>query len=110
MSSSIPDSIIGFNEPDDVVRKKVMAGLTGGRMTLAEQKEMGGEPDQCPIFLLNLFHMVEDDRELSEIRSCCMGGQLMCGKCKKDTVARVLEFLHDFQEKMERAADRIRER
>jgi tryptophanyl-tRNA synthetase len=100
MSSSIPESTISFTEPDDVVKKKVMAALTGGRTTLAEQREQGGEPERCPLFLLNLFHMVEDDRELEELRTKCCSGQLMCGQCKKETAERVLSFVHEMQEKM----------
>jgi tryptophanyl-tRNA synthetase len=100
MSSSIPESTISFTEPDDVVKKKVMAALTGGRTTLAEQREQGGEPERCPLFLLNLFHMIEDDQELEELRTKCCSGQLMCGQCKKETAERVLSFVHEMQEKM----------
>ncbi|HWQ63785.1 MAG TPA: tryptophan--tRNA ligase [Methanospirillum sp.] len=100
MSSSVPESIIGFYEDDKVVNKKIMSALTGGRMTLQEQKELGGEADKCPIYLLNLFHMVSDDTELAEIHRRCKAGELMCGQCKKDTAARVLAFLSDFREKM----------
>jgi tryptophanyl-tRNA synthetase len=101
MSSSIPESIITFAESDEAVKKKIMAAFTGGRPTLAEQKELGGEPEKCPLFLLNLFHMVEDDRELEEIRNRCLSGEMMCGQCKKETVERVLRFLHEFREKMD---------
>lgn len=108
MSSSVPESTITFTEPDEVVRKKVMAALTGGRATLAEQKEQGGEPDRCPLFLLNLFHMVEDDSELAEIRRRCLGGELLCGQCKKETAERVLAFVRDFREKMEASAHMVK--
>lgn len=108
MSSSVPESTITFTEPDEVVRKKVMAALTGGRATLAEQKELGGEPDRCPLFLLNLFHMVEDDSELTEIRRRCLGGELLCGQCKKETAERVLAFVRDFREKMEASAHMVK--
>jgi tryptophanyl-tRNA synthetase len=107
MSSSIPDSIISFYEPEATMRKKVMGGLTGGRMTLEEQKRLGGEPDKCSLYLLNLFHMVTDDRELAEIRSRCTGGAITCGQCKKDTAERVVAFLKDFREKMDAAAEKI---
>ncbi|MDD1707074.1 MAG: tryptophan--tRNA ligase [Methanoregulaceae archaeon] len=100
MSSSIPESTISFTEPDEIVKKKVMAALTGGRATLAEQREQGGEPERCPLFLLNLFHMVEDDQELEELQTKCRSGQLMCGQCKKETAERVLSFVHEMQEKM----------
>lgn len=108
MSSSIPESTITFSEPDDVVRKKVMGAFTGGRATLAEQKELGGEPEKCPVFLLNLFHMMEDDAELAGIHRRCRGGELMCGQCKKETTERVLAFIHDFREKMEASAHMVK--
>src|SRR5512139_3850841 len=92
MSSSIPESIISFYEPEAVIRKKVMSGLTGGRMTLAEQKRLGGEPEKCSLYLLNLFHMVTDDAELAEIRRACMAGEVTCGQCKKETAERVVAF------------------
>jgi tryptophanyl-tRNA synthetase len=100
MSSSIPESTISFNEPEDVVRKKVMAALTGGRATMSEQREKGGEPEKCPLFLLNLFHMVEDDQELEELQEKCRSGQMLCGQCKKETAERVLFFIRDMREKM----------
>jgi len=108
MSSSVPESTITFTEPDEVVRKKVMAALTGGRPTLSEQKEQGGEPDRCPLFLLNLFHMVEDDSELAELRRRCLGGEMMCGQCKKETAERVLAFVRDFRERMEAVAHLVK--
>ena len=107
MSSSVPESIISFYEPDAVVRKKIMNGLTGGRMTLEEQKRLGGEPDKCPLFLLNLFHMVTDDAELAAIRRRCSTGEITCGQCKKETAERVVAFLKDFREEMDVAAEKI---
>jgi tryptophanyl-tRNA synthetase len=108
MSSSIPESIISFYEPEAVIRKKVMSGITGGRMTLEEQKRLGGEPDKCSLYLLNLFHMVTDDTELAEIKRKCMAGEVTCGQCKKETAERVVAFLKDFREKMDACADRIK--
>jgi len=107
MSSSVPESFIGFAEPDSVVKKKVMSALTGGRMTLEEQKRLGGEPDKCTLYLLNLFHMVEADAELEEIRRKCLSGEMTCGQCKKDTAERVLAFLKEFREKMDAAEEKI---
>ena len=96
MSSSIPESFIGFKETSKSVHKKVMGAVTGGRQTLAEQKEHGGQPDICPIFFLNMFHMIENDKEFHEVQQQCLRGELMCGQCKKDTAARVDVFLADF--------------
>jgi len=107
MSSSIPESTISFYEPEATMRKKVMSGITGGRMTLEEQKRLGGEPDKCSLYLLNLFHMVTDDLELAGIRSNCVSGAITCGQCKKDTAERVVAFMKDFREKMDAAAEKI---
>jgi tryptophanyl-tRNA synthetase len=109
MSSSVPESTITFTEPEAAVRKKVMAALTGGKPTLAEQKAEGGDADRCPVFLLNLFHMVVDDRELEEVRRRCVSGEMMCGECKKETVERVLGFLREFHEKMDEVAHLVEE-
>jgi tryptophanyl-tRNA synthetase len=107
MSSSIPDSIIGFFEPGATIRKKVMSGITGGRMTLEEQKRLGGEPERCSLYLLNLFHMVSDDNELARIRRRCEQGEITCGQCKKETAERVVAFMKAFREKMDAAAEMI---
>ncbi|WOF15273.1 tryptophan--tRNA ligase [Methanoplanus sp. FWC-SCC4] len=101
MSSSVPDSLFRFQDSEKDVKKKIMSALTGGRMTLEEQKKLGGNPDKCSIYLLNLFHMMDDDEEIKEMCRACRAGELMCGTCKKQTFERVREFLKDFKEKMD---------
>jgi tryptophanyl-tRNA synthetase len=101
MSSSVPESSFGFYEADKSVRKKVMGALTGGRMTLEEQRRLGGEPGQCSVYLLNLFHMLEDDVELSDLARRCESGELTCGQCKKETLERVQMFLKELRDKMD---------
>ncbi|MDK2973656.1 MAG: tryptophanyl-tRNA synthetase [Methanofollis sp.] len=107
MSSSVPESFISLRETDSDLKKKVMGALTGGRMTLDEQKRLGGEPEKCPVYLLNLFHMAEDDAELAEICRKCRDGELLCGTCKKETLARTQAFLGDFKERMDEATDLV---
>ncbi|MGA7797910.1 MAG: tryptophan--tRNA ligase [Methanoregula sp.] len=107
MSSSIPESLISFYEPDAAVRKKVMSALTGGRMTLEEQRRLGGEPEKCTLYLLNMFHMITDDAKLAELHRKCRSGEITCGQCKKETAERVVAFLADFREKMDVAAETI---
>jgi tryptophanyl-tRNA synthetase len=53
------------------------------------------------VYLLNLFHMVEDDEELREIFRACRAGELLCGPCKKATLDRVQAFLKEFRERMD---------
>ncbi len=101
MSSSVPESSFGFYEPDKSVRKKVMGAMTGGRMTLEEQQHLGGEPAACSVYLLNLFHMLEDDVELADLHRRCESGELTCGQCKKETYERVQAFLVELRDKMD---------
>ena len=109
MSSSVPDSLIWFDDADKDVKKKIMGAVTGGRQTLEEQKKFGGEPDKCAIYQLNKFHMQEDDTELKMMCEACKAGELMCGTCKKETLERVRAFLADFKEKRDEVAHKVAE-
>lgn len=104
MSSSVPDSLVWFDDPDTDVRKKIMGALTGGRQTLEEQKQLGGEPEKCSVYQLNKFHMQDSDRALAEMCRACTAGELMCGTCKKETLERVRIFLKEFKEKRDEVA------
>ncbi|WP_440953351.1 tryptophan--tRNA ligase [Methanococcoides sp. FTZ1] len=107
MSSSVPESIISLKEDPKEAAKKVKRAKTGGRMTLEEQKKLGGDPNKCSAFELLMFHLVEDDRELEEIYNECICGQRMCGTCKALAAELITEFLTEHQEKRELAKDRL---
>lgn len=109
MSSSVPDSIIALTEDPKQAAKKVMRAKTGGRVTLEEQKQHGGIPDACTVFELMLYHLIEDDGEVLEIKQECMGGRLMCGPCKKRAAALAEELLTDHQLKREAAKELLTE-
>jgi tryptophanyl-tRNA synthetase len=109
MSSSIPESYIALTEEPEEGAMKVMRAKTGGRVTLEEQKKLGGEPDICTVYELLLYHLIEDDNELLEVYKDCVGGTRVCGKCKKDAAERMREFLKEHQEKREQARERLGE-
>lgn len=107
MSSSVPESLVWFDDSEKDVKKKIMGALTGGRQTLEEQKKLGGTPEKCSIYQLNKFHMQENDAELDEMCRACKAGELMCGTCKKETLERVNIFLKEFKEKRAEVAHMI---
>jgi len=109
MSSSVPDSYIALTEKPEEGAKKVMRAKTGGRVTLEEQKKLGGEPDKCTAYELLLYHLVEDDNELLEIYKDCVGGTRVCGNCKKHAAELMHDFLKEHQEKRELARERLGE-
>lgn len=109
MSSSIPESYIALTDKPEEGAKKVMHAITGGRVTLEEQKKLGGEPDKCSVYELLLYHLIEDDNELLEVYKDCVGGTRVCGNCKKFTAQLMREFLKDHQEKREMAREKLGE-
>ena len=109
MSSSIPESYIALTEKPEEGAKKVMRAKTGGRVTLEEQKKLGGEPDKCTAYELLLYHLVEDDNELLEVYKDCVGGTRVCGNCKKHAAELMRDFLKEHQEKRELARERLSE-
>ena len=109
MSSSRPESHIALTEDPEEARKKVMKAVTGGRQSLAEQKKLGGEPEKCTVYELMLFHLSEDESELSEIFDGCKSGERVCGTCKKEAAERIRDFLVDHQREREAARERLPE-
>jgi tryptophanyl-tRNA synthetase len=109
MSSSKPESAIFLTDSPQEAKKKIMNAKTGGAVTLEEQKKSGGKPDECMIYELFLYHLIEDDSELRTIYESCKKGQLMCGNCKKHAAELMEAFLVDLQEKRKKALGQIQE-
>ena len=109
MSSSVPDSYIALTDDPKEGAKKVKRAKTGGRVTLEEQKKLGGISEECSVSELLLFHLLEDDEELLEIRQECVSGTRMCGSCKQLAAEKMSEFLKDHQEKRELAREHLDE-
>lgn len=109
MSSSIPESHIALLDDPREGAKKVKRAKTGGRISLEEQKKLGGEPEKCSVYELLLFHLIEDDQELLQIHEECVTGQRTCGSCKNLAAERMEKFLKEHQEKRELARERLDE-
>jgi tryptophanyl-tRNA synthetase len=107
MSSSKPESAIFLTDTPAEAKKKIMNAKTGGAVTLEEQKKSGGKPDECMIYELFLYHLIEDDNDLHTVYESCKKGQLMCGMCKKRAAELMEQFLIDLQEKRKKAQNQI---
>ena len=105
MSSSKPNTAIYLNEAPEVAAKKVKTAKTGGRETLKEQEELGGEVDKCVIYEMLLYHLIDDDSELEKIREECLSGTLRCGDCKAKTAELMQEYFEDLKDKQVEAAE-----
>jgi tryptophanyl-tRNA synthetase len=85
MSSSDPKTAIFLNDSPKDAEKKVKTAKTGGRESLQEQKKLGGCPDNCVIYEMLVYHLMNSDKELKKVYNDCKDGILLCGDCKAMT-------------------------
>jgi tryptophanyl-tRNA synthetase len=109
MSKRIPMSYFTLNESPKSISKKIMSAFTGGRATVEEQKKLGGIPEICPIYEIEMCHFVEDEKDVVETYKCCKCGNLMCGEHKAQTKKIILKFVEEHQRKREKLVDKARE-
>ncbi len=105
MSSSKPDYAIFLSDPLDKVKSKVMRALTGGRATAEEQRRLGGEPEKCTVYDLYVYYLSPDDDDLRRVYSECIGGQILCGYCKRRAFERLEKILVDLRERYRKVGD-----
>jgi tryptophanyl-tRNA synthetase len=101
MSKRTLASSFTLSEDPASAAKKVMAGFTGGRATVEEQRKIGGEADKCPIYDLYLFHFAQEDEYAKRVYDECYGGVRMCGECKGELAKIVKKDLEEHRRKRE---------
>ncbi len=110
MSSSVPASHISLLDDPDVAAEKVEAATTGGRETAERQRELGGRPDECPVYELYAYVLAGEDDELAEtVYEECAGGERLCGPCKAQAADLMRAFLEEHQAKRDEWAERLDE-
>jgi tryptophanyl-tRNA synthetase len=109
MSSSKPSSYIALTENPAAAKKKIMSAKTGGRVTAEEQKKLGGQPEACTVYDFFVYHLIDDDKELTEIYKDCTSGNRRCGDCKKFCAELMEKFLTEHQKKYEKAKKEVDE-
>jgi tryptophanyl-tRNA synthetase len=110
MSSSVPASHISLLDDPEDGSDKVKAATTGGRETAEKQRELGGEPEECPVYELYTYLLAADDDEFARrVYEECAGGERLCGDCKEQAAELMGEFLANHQEKRAEWADRLDE-
>jgi len=105
MSSSVPESYIALTEPPEEAAKKVKRAKTGGRVTVEEQKNLGGSPEECTVYELLMSHLIEEDAQVKEIFEECKNGKRLCKECKAQAAELMFSFLKQHQEERERARE-----
>jgi tryptophanyl-tRNA synthetase len=101
MSSSKPETAIFLSDTAEITKQKLKDAFTGGRVSVQEQKQLGGQPDKCAIYDFLLFHF--EDELLKNTYDKCTRGDLLCGECKAIVSDRIIKFLEEIQKKREQA-------
>ncbi len=101
MSASKPNTAIFLSDSAEDASKKIKGCFTGGRETAEKQKKLGGRPEICKKYELDLFHL-EDDRKLRDIHNKCRAGERLCGPCKELTCDYICRFLESHQKKKQK--------
>jgi tryptophanyl-tRNA synthetase len=109
MSSSIPESYIALTEPPEEAARKVKRAKTGGRVTVEEQKKLGGLPEQCTVYELMMSHLIEEDAYVKEVFEECKKGKRMCNSCKSQAAELMHSFIKRHQEEREKAKEVLKE-
>jgi tryptophanyl-tRNA synthetase len=107
MSSSDPMSFIALTDtPEEAARKIKKYAFSGGRVTVEEHRQHGGNPDiDVSYQYLTLFE--EDDARLKEIYHDYKSGKLLSGELKQILIDKLTVFLKEHQRKREEAKKQL---
>ncbi|NHJ03116.1 MAG: tryptophan--tRNA ligase [Candidatus Heimdallarchaeota archaeon] len=109
MAKRNPMSVLTLYETKASLKKKLMNAFTGGRTTVDEQRELGGQPEVCRVFDLYRFFFMHDETKLQKIEQTCRAGELLCGEDKKNLLGIVQEFMVSHKQKRLDALPKARE-
>lgn len=105
MSASIASSTIYLNDTEKEIRKKIKKfAFSGGRETLKEHKEFGGNCE-IDISYIYLKYFEEDDEKLMNIKKKYESGELLSGEIKKICEDKIVEFVKNFKENRDKITE-----
>lgn len=80
-----------LGEPDASAAKKLASSFTGGRLTVEEQRESGGEPLRCSFF--HAAEVMQSTEETDAMHHRCVSGAVTCGECKAERIPTLIDRL-----------------
>ncbi len=107
MTNRVPPGRITYDDDPDEIRRRVGRAYTGGRGTLQEQLEKGGNPDPrvCSVSSLHAFYATPEPAKYVELQRRCRAGELLCGECKSSASAGLLEYLREHRSRRDNLSE-----
>ena len=95
MTNAVPPGRITYDDEWAEIRRRIGRAYTGGRRTLEEQREKGGNPDPrvCSVSSIHAFYATPGPEEYMALQERCRSGVLTCGECKALAADGLLEYL-----------------
>lgn len=109
MSKREPQGVIYLNEDPGKARKKIMKyAYSGGKPTVEEHRDKGGDPS-IDVSYQYLTYLMSDDKKLRRIKKDYEDGALLSGELKKILVDHVEKFLISHQRQRDKARKKVDE-
>ncbi len=107
-SSQAHTAILTTDSPKQVERKIKKYAFSGGRDTIKEHREKGGNPDVDVSFQYLKFLFEPDDKKLQKIYDDYKSGRLSTAELKQITIKKINKFLKQHQKRRKRAKKQIK--
>ncbi|KAI6237855.1 Tryptophanyl-tRNA synthetase [Aphelenchoides besseyi] len=107
MSASDENTCIYVSDTPKQIQKKINKfAFSGGKETVEEHRQFGGNCDVDISFQYLRFFM-DDDEELETIRQDYTSGRLLSGELKQKAITQLQELIVDFQERRKNVNDDV---
>jgi len=98
MSASEPDTAIFLDDSEEEIKRKINKSFTGGKDTLKEQKEKGGNLAVCKVYEILMFHDPSNTSSKKMEGLCKVGAS--CKDCKEVCIEFLVKMLKAHQDKL----------
>lgn len=107
MSASDDKSAIFLSDTAKQIKNKINKfAFSGGRETLEEHRELGGNPD-VDVAYQYLQFFLDDDELLAKLRTDYLSGELLTGELKAICIKHLQEYVGGFQERRAKVTDEV---
>jgi tryptophanyl-tRNA synthetase len=105
-SSDVNTTILLSDTPKQLKTKINKHAFSGGRVTVEEHREFGGNTDTDVSYRLLKFFL-SDDSELEKVRVAYSSGEMLSGEIKKLAIECLQEIITSHQDRRKAVTDAI---